>query len=77
MLKLEKTLSDKSIKRRKFDLFERNDDVEFNDISIQALFNDDINSINITCDLENDELNDEKRKKMKSQIDRCKWQTFH
>jgi hypothetical protein len=66
MLKLEKTLSDKSIKRRKFDFFERNDDVEFNDISIQASFNDDIDSINITCDLENDELNDEKRKKMKS-----------
>jgi hypothetical protein len=77
MLKLEKTLSDKSIKRRKFDLFERNDDVEFNDILIQASFNDDIDSINITCDLENDELNDEKRKKMKSQTDKCKWQTSH
>jgi hypothetical protein len=63
MLKLEKTLSNKSIKRRKFDLFERNDDVEFNDISIQASFNDDINSINITCDRENDELNDEKKKR--------------
>jgi hypothetical protein len=72
MLKLEKTLSDKSIKRRKFDFFERNDDVEFNDILIQASFNDDINSINITCDLENDELNDEKEKKMKSQINKCK-----
>jgi hypothetical protein len=71
MLKLEKILSDKLIKRRKFDFFERNNDVEFNDISIQASFNDDINSINITCDLENDELNDEK-KKMKSQTNKCK-----